>query len=385
MPRGRGAMGMPFRPPGDAITVDADLPPDTVLTQIVDGTGTPRAGAQVVLEILRRSVAKGTSSGERRATADDEGLAKLTGLETGSGVSYRVVTRVGPALYSTEPFTLTSQRGLRVKLHAYEWTSDPAAAKVDVAAFAVLDLTEDAIEVDQMLQILTVGAVAWVPKELTVPLPEGFRAFRSAEGMDGTAVSATPDGALRIVGTFAPGQTELRFAYQVPLEGDAAQTLEVALPPRVSRARVIATIGSEAALQVDGFPPARPARSPDGKRVQVTETQLPLGGTGLGAMRIHMAGLPGRGTAHWYALLVAVVLAAAGLSTTWSARRRGRLARAEQADLKDAQAVLLDEIAALDGMRRSRAVSEESYGALRSELTNALARVVRRLDAAQRS
>jgi hypothetical protein len=202
--------------------------------------------------------------------------------------------------------------------------------------------------------------------------------------MAGTGVALTSEGALQLSGTFTPGQTELRFGYQIPLDGGTSQALEVPLPPRVSRARVIATIGRKAALAADGFPQPRMAKSPDGKQVLVTERQLPLGGPGLASLHIRLDGLPSQGTANWIALLVAGIVAAAGLSTAWSARRRGAVAKAERDDWSEAQTVLLDELSSLERMRRNRDVSESSYASMRASLVDALARLERRLSTADR-
>lgn len=382
MPR-PAAGGQPFRPPADSIAIDADLPPDTVEAQIVDASSRPRPDVVVTLDILRRSIAKGDASDHRRSRTDEEGKVRFDGLATGSAVSYRLITKRGPAVFSTEPFTLTAQHGVRIQLHAFEWTARLEEARVDVAAFVVLDLANDALSVDQMLRVLTVGPKAWVPDDLSFALPPEHRAFRAAESMADQVVSQADDR-VRVTGTFSPGQTELRWGYQVPLAGDTAESLEIPLPPGVSRARVIATMGPEIRLSVDGFPQARAANSPDGKQVQVTERQLPLGGSGLAALRIQLTGLPGRGTAQWYALLAALVVVAAGLSTAWSARRRGADAPEARDDLMEAREVLLGELGALERMHRRRGLAEPTYASFRAALVESLARLERRLDAAER-
>lgn len=382
---GRSAgRGMPFRPPADSIHVDRELPRDTVVVHVVDGAGHPRSDAPVTLHVLHRSVNQGESSRQQRATTNAEGVVRFEGLEASSAVSYRITTERGPALYSSEPFGLAARAGLRILLHAFDFTADPAAARVDVAAFVVIDIARDALNVDQVLRVLTVGPDAWVPEQLSLPLPEGYRAFRGTESMD--SVSATLDeerGAVVLSGTFDPGQTEIRYGYQIPLAGDEVERLQIPLPARVSRARVIAHVGPKAKLQVDGFPAARSVESPDGKRVQVTERQLALGSRGLGALRIGLEGLPSRGIAHVIALLVALTVMAGGLSMAWTARRRGAAGRAARRDWKEARQVLLDEVGALERLRRDDELPASSYAAIRGELLDALARLERRIEGRQ--
>src|SRR5262249_54570183 len=159
---------------------------------------------------------------------DESGSARFDGLTVGSGHHYRVSTTRGAATFAEPPFGLTVRTGKRVTLHAYESSSAlDTNMMVVMAGVVAVSLREDALQIEQLVRGLNVGRVAWLADQ-PIELPAGFKAFNKQDTMDDTRVEEVSGGAA-IRGTFPPGERDLDFRYQIPLEGDASQTLKLRL------------------------------------------------------------------------------------------------------------------------------------------------------------
>jgi len=247
----------------------------------------------------------------------------------------------------------------------------------------VLEVGENAISVDQLLRVTNFGPKAWVPEGLELPLDDGYQAFDAPESMGTAAAHELPGGKVTFSGTFAPGPTDLSFNYQVPLGGSSEQTVAVSLPPGTTWTRVVAAASSGMDLRVSGSPQAKPGRSPDGKRILVTERRGPPAKTAA-TVQITLSGLPESGPARWVALGLAVAAALAGAVV--ARPRHGRHAASpEPEDLAEAHQALLDEVAELERIRIEGRIVPEEYEAVHQALLDALARLTRRLEPPGRS
>ena len=63
---------------------------------------------------MHQTVAKGESREHRAVTSDDKGTARFDGLETGSGIAYRVTVPVDGATFAAMPFQLGQTKGMHV-------------------------------------------------------------------------------------------------------------------------------------------------------------------------------------------------------------------------------------------------------------------------------
>ena len=121
-------MSMPRRPPPDRIAVDDELPAGTIAVEILDADEQPLPNVALTLDVLQRSVARGDSSEQQTATANEEGQFRFTDLEFGRGISYRVTAHRGAARFASEPFGLSNKHGVRVQLRRGDNLQDLAAS-----------------------------------------------------------------------------------------------------------------------------------------------------------------------------------------------------------------------------------------------------------------
>jgi hypothetical protein len=358
---------------------DPALPAGTVVVTIKDGNDVPVPHAVVRLAVLHSTVAKGDTSQEITRETGDDGAARFDGLSAGSGYSYRASTVRGSASYGSATFGLGQKAGKRATVHAYE-----ASGKLDnnvlvvMESLVILSLREDAIQVEELLNVVNMGRVAWLADQ-PFELPRGFYGFNKQDGGDDARVEELAGQGAAIRGTFPPGQRRLQFTYKVPLGGDGTQTLHLRLPNRVSMSRVAAEASAKMTLKVAGFPAAKPVDARDGKRVVVTDFAARAPGDASN-LDITLTGLPTRGPGRWIAVVLAVVAFLAGVAYF---AQSGDAALDEDArrDLIEAREALLGEIVALERAHKSGEVGPKTYARVRASLLDALARIMTMIEA----
>jgi hypothetical protein len=183
-------------------------------------------------------------------------------------------------------------------------------------------------------------------------------------------------------GTFGPGRHDVNFRYQIPLDGNAAQTLRVGLPPHVAQLRVIAEASKTMGLSVHGFPSSQRTQNREGKRVLVTEQQQGRRERPLTEAQITLTGLPTPGPGRTIAIVLALLAAASGVVYFATRREEESLDSEARDDLVEARETLLDEIVSLEKLRKKGEVGPKTYKRVRAALLDALSRVVDRLEVA---
>src|SRR5262249_21646926 len=153
--------------------------------------------------------------------ADDQGNLRFDALEAGGGVAYRITVPFGsmgggePATYAAMPFQLDLHHGQRVRIHVYPVTSRISEAMVGMDGIVYMELNDDVIQFDELYRVYNVGAVTWVPSDVVITLPRGFKAFSAQKEMSDTGWDEVPGRGAKLRGTFSPGQHETHFRYQV--------------------------------------------------------------------------------------------------------------------------------------------------------------------------
>ena len=372
------------------------LPPGVVDIQIVDGEEQPVPNAPIVLTILKNSVTEGESTSTATGTTDAQGRYNFTNLQTGSGVSYTVTTSRDQASFASGPFGLKDKAGVRVLLHSFEPITSLAEAPLVMEAIVLLDVKQDTIAVNHLLRTLNVGRKAYVATDVRMPLPEGAKAFNQGgdgmgAGMGGVAMVES-EGQMELTGTFPPGEAELTYRYNLPLDGTEEARLKIPLPPRVVATRVVVGAGPKMGLEVAGFPKSASGRWQDGKRVLQTTKQA-SSRTGIAGLMqntspqildVHLTGLPSSGPAPLVALMLALGAGVAGLFYLMQHRDQRVLATDQREDLEEARDALLGEFALLEKSRRKGDIGPRTYERLRTALLDALARIVNRLELSKR-
>jgi hypothetical protein len=354
-----------FQPPADGAQEDPSLPVGTLDVWIADGSNRPMANTPVTLGVVYNSVAKGESRKRLFATTNERGIARFEHLETGSAVAYRPMV-ITAGTFAVTPFRLPEKAGMRSLLHVYPVVDDVAAAKVVAQSIVYTEVKDDRIQIQQIYRIFNFGKVAWVPKDHILRLPETFTGFASQQGMTDVGVDAVPKQGARLRGTFAPGQHELEFRWQLPYSGESDVSFDVGMVPNVAAARVISPASRDMKLEVEGFPAPRSTSDGQGQRALITERQLSREDPPMKSVAVTIRGLPTEGPGK----LIATFLAAGGVGIGLVLGAQ----RPSSKDRKKERARLLAELTELERAHRDGQVGPKTYAAARRDLLDALAR-----------
>ncbi|HEX7671937.1 MAG TPA: hypothetical protein VF395_20220 [Polyangiaceae bacterium] len=373
-PPGHGAAA-PAQPPQDRAVAAPDLRPGTIEVLIHDGNSAPIPRLPLRLGVLHSDVAQGDSKSQIEGTTDERGVAVFRGLEVGTAFSYRVTVPRGPATFAADPVRLDPSGGQRVLLHVYPIVRDIREALVGMRGVLFVQPRDDVFHIEANFQVLNIGAVAWVPENVRLVLPEGAKAFRPADEMSDTRVEKTASGDLRIVGTFSPGEHEVGFQFQLDNPHDRSKSLHIALPPHVAELRVVAEGARGMELHVPSFPDAEPMQGQDGSHLLVTGKHLVRGESSLDSVSITLENLPVPSSGRWYAVGIALMIAGFGLFQMVSQRPSPARKLARQGEAEEAEDLVLRELVELERLRKSDRVGPRTYEETRAELLDALARL----------
>jgi hypothetical protein len=379
MPAGHPGQGQPtaanpevFEPPPDTEVEDPKLPPGTIVVELRNAENAPLPNTDITVGILHQSVAKGESREHKAATTDDRGMARIDGLEVGSGIAYRITVVSGPATFAALPFQLPATRGEQVTLHAYGVSQSLQDSVIVTQGILFAEVKDDRIQLEQVLTIFNVGKVAWVPDDVILKLPSAFTALSAQQGMSDQGIDSLDKVGGRLKGTFAPSGTsrphEIQYRWQLPYSGEKEIEFDVGLPPHMARMRVMAGGTQGVKLTVTGFPDAQAKNDNQGARILVTERQAQKG-VPFDSIHVKLEGLPTPGSGRIIATCLAGsgVLLGLGLGFGWGTKPRRPYRN------KGARSRLLAEFLELEEARRAGNIGPKTYERARRELVDDLA------------
>lgn len=352
--------------PEDVVTDDPTAAAGSIAMQAVDATGKPLGRTEVTLGILYNSVAKGESRKRVTQMTDDAGIAHFTKLDTGSGVAYRPMVLKDGATFAAMPFALGATGGKRVQVHVYPVTSDVEQTMIVSQSMVYAEVKDDRIQIQQAFRIYNFGKNAWVPKDALVPLPEGWTAFATQQGMTDVGVEAVEKKGVKLHGTFPPGQHVVEFRWQLPYTGEAEIKMDVGMPPHLAAARVIAPAARGMTMDVEGFEKPRATSDGQGQRALVTEKQVRREDPPVKSIKVVIGGLPTEGAGK----IVASLLAFSGLVAGLVLGTR----RPQRRDTRREREQLLAQLEALETAHREGSVGPKTYERGRRELLDEIAR-----------
>jgi len=368
-------------PQADVNEASPGLAPGTISATIVTDRGLPLAGQPVRLGIMFQKIAEGESRSEKFAQADAQGNVQFTGLTRGSDNAYRVTVKVGAANYQTTPFNLKAEMGQRVVLHVFPSTSDSEAAAFGMRGYLYVETRDDVFQCEALFRVFNIGQLSWVPKDVVIQLPKGFKAFKAQEGMTDVRFDEVEGVGARLSGTFAPGQAgapgqaEASFRFQLPKANEDTLVFRMTVPPHVAEMRVIAEASSTMNLSVDGFQAPVPMPNQNGQRVLVAVKQLRDRNEELKDFTATISGIPTVGSGRWFAVAIAGCMAIFGAFAARGAFDSDAADESALADKKRARELLLRELEALEVARREERIGPRSYQQSRVALIDAIARL----------
>jgi hypothetical protein len=360
-------------PEPDRADPSPEVPKGSVEVILVDGDERPIAGAEAKLGILFQKIAEGESRSFKTAKTNADGRVRFDGLETGSNFAYRVTAKNGKAEYSSDPFNLRDL-GMRVLLHVFPVTSNAAEAVVGMRGFLYVETRDDVFQIEAMFRVFNMSKTAWVPENVVMTLPPGFKAFNAGDPMTDARWEQLEDRGAKLLGTYAPGQQDVSFRFQVTKKAETTAQFDIQPPPRTVEMRVIAVTNKTMGLEVEGFEQPQESRGPRGDHVLVTRRLADPRGSGVGAFRVVLTGLPVPDEGRWYAVLLAFVFAcvggfaAAGKLTFVSTERL-------ESDQARARELLLDELVALEKARKNGELGPIAHERAHRLLVDAVSRI----------
>jgi len=371
-----GHPGAANEPPADVSEASPSIPRNTIEATVVDETGMPvAAGTPIRLGILFQKIAEGESRSERFTNADGQGTARFSDLSPGSDRAYRVTITRGNATYATPPFNLRQDMGQRVLLHVYPSTTDIERAMVGMRGYLYIETRDDVFQCEVLFRVFNVGRVTWVPDNVVMRLPSGFKAFKANESMTDVRFELDEGRGAKLKGTFSPGEQQASFRFQVPKENSDSAQFHVGLPPHVAEMRVIAEASANMNLEVEGFDKPVPAANNNGQRVLVSVKQLRRRDEEIKDFTASLTGIPVPGPGRWVALIIALSLGVGGVFAANGAFDGENAEKNSEADRKRARDILLRELVLLERAFREQRIGPRSFEQSKGQLLDAVARL----------
>jgi hypothetical protein len=358
----------------------ADVAVGTVVVRVIRGTLANNLPDQQV-ELL------GAGS-PRTMKTDSTGRAAFVGLAPGTRVT--AVTTVQRERLQSQEFAVPAAGGTRLLLVATDPDTDkraqedkslaagpaqPGMVVIGEQSRFVFEFGDGTLSVFNLLQLTnTARTPVTPPQPIVFDLPTGATGTTILKESSPQATAAGTK--VTVVGPFAPGVTNIQFAYSMPYSGSSL-TIEQPMPVPLNRVIVLAQkladmrlasaqmteqreMAADGQTYVVGQGPAVRA----GERVSFSFTNLP-----------HEAQWP-----RYTAVALAVLILAAGW---WGSTRvaRGAGTHASGQDrLEKRRSQLFAELTSLEEQHRAGRVDPQKYAARRGELVASLERVYAEID-----
>ena len=377
---GHGADGLPGGPRQSKSEQDGSLAPGTIAVEVRDGTGKLLPDVDVGLGIVVNSVAKGESRERRSGKSNGEGVALFESLEIASTTAYRVTVVRDGATYAAPPFGLPKAEGMRATIVVYPVSREVTGMQLAIQAFVFVEIKDEVLVIEQAFRVFNLGQTTWVPQDVILSLPPGFKALNVQQQMSDVGVDVVKDRGVRLRGTYPPGQSEASFRYQVPNTGQSELTLPFGLPPQVQSMQVVVEATKGLTVAVPGFSEPVARQGENGVRllgaVRETDKPDPL----FRSAEIRLGNLPTKPEGRYWAAAIALGVMGVGLTLSLQ-KKRADDTEGERAELLAARDRLLLEIEGLEAAHAAGEVGPKTYARARRDLVEALAGVLVRLGA----
>jgi hypothetical protein len=353
------------------VSSSSDVPPGTIAVLVQDGRKSAVGLTKVKLKGVRKSIEEGDKPFEVETTTTAQGMAAFRGQETDTIFSYEVVVEKDGATYTSGSFTFEHAKGTIVSLIVYPVSPDPMETMIFTRALYVLEPKADVFQVQALYRIHNAGVVTWRPTNFPIQLPAGAAAFQPGNAAGVQLTEA--DGRVLVSGTFAPGQKEFTYSFQLPNGRQPNEHLKLPVPLNLVDAKVVSQSSSSMGLRVAGFTPAEKTFSPSGQPSLIADQDfLQPNGHPPAEISVEISGMPPKSNGAVIASALALLLVVGGIAQ--AAARPERDAR-KDGDRVAARNVLLDELVRLERAKEAGSVGPETYARTKRLLIDALARL----------
>ncbi len=345
---------------------DKALPAGTIVVRAEDAAGQAIEGLVVELGHLSAGTEKIV---ELKGKTDVAGEAKFEGLDhkPGSGYAAKILSK--GAQFASQPFKLEENVGTRVVIAVREVSTDTSALSFAEGSHLLVEVTDDSLQVIEVLRINNAGRGAFDagPEGLHLPMPRDALHLQSADGNTAVTVSGKD---LVYRGVLPPGDTQLRVNYVIAYHG---ATAEIVQPTPIPFSRIAVVTQKLEGLSITGHELRGEDRDMQGRKLTVY-----FGGSSDrgGELRLQLSGLPHSDpTPRWISAIVSllIVLVFGVYAAGGGGAARIRLERERQS--------IFDELVQIDAKLASSAEADRaSVEQERATLVTRLAEVYRGLD-----
>lgn len=358
-------------PPQNSAVEAPTFPAGSIDTLVLDADERPMAGVAVTLGIVENSVAKGESREKRTGVTNAEGKVRWDALKTGMGFAYRVSVAQAGATFAITPFQLGPERGMTTKMYVFPVVRSIQEAVILSKGATYIEIKDDRVQIEQMVTIANFGKTAWVPEDYFLSVPDKIQAFSFEQGMSDVGVDKVEGKSeLKLRGTFAPGQQQIVYRWQLPFSGEHELTIEVDAPPNMAQARVLASAAQKMKLECEGMPPSK-LDELQGQRVLTIDWDQLSAKSPMKQFRIQLHDIPEAGLPSWLmrsGVGLAAMISLSAIVVVRSSKRRNDV-RAR----KDSRARLLEELAYLERAHLAGDIGPKTYERARRELVDQVA------------
>jgi hypothetical protein len=319
----------------------------------------------------------------RTVKTDSTGRAEFAGLAPGTRVT-AVTTVLGERLQSQE-FAVPATGGTRMLLVATDPDSDkraqedrklaagpPQAGMVVIGEQSrfVFEFGDGSLSVFNLLQLVNTSRTPVMPPQpIVFDLPSGATGTTILKDSSPQATAAGPK--VTVAGPFAPGVTNVQFAYSMPYSGGSL-TVEQLMPVPLNRVIVLAQKMADMRLASAQMTEQREMPA-DGQTYVVGQGPAVRAGERLS---FNFTNLPHEPLWPRYtAVALAVLILAAGW---WGSTRVARETSAKgsaQDRLEKRRNQLFAELTSLEEQHRAGGIDAQKFAARRAELVATLERV----------
>ena len=367
------------RRPGPRITPAADLPGGQIEVRLNSKDLKNIEGQEVTLLVSKQSIERGNTDSKLTARTDERGVARFDGQPTETDHIYDVQVAVGTARYSSGQFQFkAADTGLRVLVPIYESQSALDNMLLLTRTLIAVVPQDNMFVIDVLFRVENYGELSWLPENVVIKLPDGFKALVVREPNADGHFEAAGDEGVKLVGTLAPGQHDLMFRFHLPTEGRSDVTFKYPTNLNTGMVRVILESSPTMRLSMPGFPEPEETRSQEGqRRLIVGRDFLTEKVRAPDEIEVKISGIPTPPAGRSVAVGLAAAIALAGIAQSVGRRRATTAMRSDlsKEDRQRASELLLEELISLEQAFQQGSIGRKTHEQAKRQLLEAFARL----------
>jgi hypothetical protein len=213
---------------------------------------------------------------------------------------------------------------------------------------------------------------------LRYELPEGVKAIQIKEDVGDARFVQDGDTAIRLAGTFAPGQHDLMLRFHLDTDGKSQRKIAFPTSVHLGSVRVLLDSAPGMTLKINGFPDPTESRNQDGQRRLIASRDFLTEKTRAPEkIEVQISGIPTPASGRFFAVSLASVIAVGGLVASVGRFRarsplRSQLSKEER---ERAGELLLDELIRLEQAFKQGEIGRKTHESAKRQLLEAYARL----------